>query len=159
MKQSSTRLMKLAVILMGGLVAIVASILLVQDGFVACTEALNGSMLAYTILGILVIICISMVPYYVALYQVYKLLTYIDYNKAFSSLSVKAVKKIKQCAFSISILYVIWLPLIYTFVRLDNNAPGMIPVFIAIVVAVFAAVLEKLLKEAIEMKIENDLIV
>ena len=35
----------------------------------------------------------SAIPFYFALYQAFKLLRYIDKNKAFSELSVKALKK------------------------------------------------------------------
>jgi hypothetical protein len=35
------------------------------------------------------------IPFYFALYQAFKLLSYIDGNKAFSELSVKALKNIK----------------------------------------------------------------
>ncbi|MED2252770.1 DUF2975 domain-containing protein, partial [Bacillus thuringiensis] len=46
------------------------------------------------------------VPFYVALYQAFNLLQYIDENTAFSELSVKSLKNIKRCAVTISGLYV-----------------------------------------------------
>jgi Protein of unknown function (DUF2975) len=103
------------------------------------------------------------IPFYFALYQTFKLLSYIDMNEAFSELSVKALKNIKYCAIIISGLYVVFMPLLYLMAEVDD-APGiiligMIIIFGCMVVAVFAAVLQKLLKNAIDIKSENDLTV
>ncbi|ANE46520.1 membrane protein [Paenibacillus swuensis] len=103
------------------------------------------------------------IPFYFALYQALKLLTYIDKNTAFSDLSVRALKYIKFCAVTISALFVLGLPLFYMMAELDD-APGiiligMVLIFASMVIAVFAAVLEKLLKNAIDLKSENDLTV
>ena len=101
--------------------------------------------------------------FYFALYQAFKLLSYIDKNKAFSELSVKALKNIKYCAITISILYVVVMPFVYLVAETDD-APGlivigMVIIFASMVIAVFAAVLQRLLKEAIDIKSENDLTV
>ncbi|MEH7342509.1 DUF2975 domain-containing protein [Bacillus sp. JJ1532] len=105
----------------------------------------------------------SAIPFYIALYQAFKLLRYIDKNEAFSQISVIALKKINGCAIAISILHVLVLPLFYLFAEVDD-APGVIFVglvvpFASMVIAVFAAVLQKLLKNAIDIKSENDLTV
>ena len=106
---------------------------------------------------------VSAIPFYFALYQAFKLLSYIDKNKAFSELSVKALKNIKYCAITISSLYVVVMPLFYLIAELDD-APGliligMVIIFASMVIAVFAAVLQRLLQEAIDIKSENDLTV
>lgn len=103
------------------------------------------------------------VPFFVALYQTFRLLTYIDGNKAFSSLSVQALKNIKYCAVAVSIFYSAGLPLMYRIADVDD-APGLLLLalvipFASIVIAVFAAVLQKLLQNAIDLKSENDLTV
>ncbi|UKS23851.1 DUF2975 domain-containing protein [Paenibacillus sp. HWE-109] len=103
------------------------------------------------------------IPFYFALYQAFKLLSYIDKNKAFSELSVQVLKNIKYCAIAISSLYVVGMPLFYLVAEKDD-APGvivigMLMIFASLVIAVFAAVLQKLLKNAIEIKSENDLTV
>lgn len=54
------------------------------------------------------------VPFLFALYQALKLLSYIDQNKAFSNHSISTLKNIKNSALSISILYAICLPTVYT---------------------------------------------
>lgn len=105
----------------------------------------------------------SAIPFYFALYQALKLLRYIDKNKSFTELSVRALMKIKHCAISISVLHLLALPLFYLFADQDD-APGVIFVglvvpFASMVIAVFAAVLQRLLKEAIDIKSENDLTV
>lgn len=105
----------------------------------------------------------SAIPFYIALYQALQLLSYIDKNKAFSELSVRALKNIKKCAIAISGLYALGMPLFYLVADKDD-APGiivigMVVIFASMVIAVFAAVLQKLLKEAIDIKSENDLTV
>ena len=49
--------------------------------------------------------------FYIALYQAFNLLRYIEANTAFSELSVKALKYIKWCAIIISGLHVLGAPL------------------------------------------------
>jgi hypothetical protein len=108
-----------------------------------------------------IVLYASAIPFYFALYQAFKLLRYIDKNKAFSQLSVKALRNIKFCAITIISLHVLVLPLFYLFAEKDD-APGVIFVglvvpFASMMIAVFAAVLQKLLKNAIDIKSENDL--
>lgn len=112
---------------------------------------------------VLIGIYVSVLPFFSALYQTFKLLNHIDKNQAFSELSVKALKNIKFCALTISGLYVIVLPFVFGLAQMDD-APGlvlmgMVPVFASLVIAVFAAVLQRLLQDAIDIKKENDLIV
>lgn len=106
---------------------------------------------------------LSVIPFSIALYQAFKLLSYIDKSQAFSELSVKALRNIKFCAITISGVYVIIMPFVFLVAELDD-APGlvifgMVPVFASMVIAVFAAVLQRLLQEAINIKSENDLTV
>ena len=103
------------------------------------------------------------VPFFIALYQTLRLLSYIDTNKAFSPLSIKTLKNIKYCAIAISALYAIGMP--YTvYVADKDDAPGavaigLVIIFASFVIAVFAAVLQRLLQNAIAIKAENDLTV
>lgn len=103
------------------------------------------------------------VVYYVALYQTFRLLSYIDKNIAFSELSVSALKNIKNCAITISALFAALMPLIYLIAERDD-APGliligMIIILASVAIAAFAAVLQKLLRNAIDIKSEHDLTV
>ncbi|MDR3602926.1 MAG: DUF2975 domain-containing protein [Desulfosporosinus sp.] len=115
----------------------------------------------YWVYPVIIDMYVTAIPFYGALYQAYKLLSYIDKNIAFSELSVKTIKIIKYCAVSISLLYAIDMPFFYL-VGEKDDAPGLILLglvltFAPTVIAVFAAVLEKLLKDAIDIKSENDL--
>lgn len=146
----STLILKVAVILIG------------MPVLAACIFWLPGgaNFLGYPILlGVYA----TAITFFFALYQAFKLLSYIDKNKAFSELSVSALKNIKYCAVAISIIYAVLIPFIVPIADADDS-PGlagfpMIFAFASFVVAVFAAVLQKLLKEAIDIKSENDLTV
>jgi len=157
--KKSTLLLKVAIILIGIPVLVLAVLLWAGVG----DTAIQALTLGYVITGILIGITLSMVPFYTALYQTYKLITYIDRNKAFSSLAVRGLRKIKQYAFIITGIYILILPLVYIVAEWDD-APGLIliasiPAFAAFVVGVFSSVLEYLLEEAIDIKNENDLTV
>ena len=112
---------------------------------------------------ILIGMYVPAIPFFIALYQAYKLLNLIDGNNAFSQMSVKALKNIKYCGIAISLLYAAGMPLIFRVADKDD-APGavligLVIVFASIVVAVFAAVLEKLIQSGLDIKQENDLTV
>jgi hypothetical protein len=106
---------------------------------------------------------IPAVPFFIALYQSWKLLGFIDKNKTFSNESVNALKNIKYCATIIGVLYTTGMP--YIFYAADrDDAPGVVAIgciiiFASFVIAVFSAVLQKLLQNAIDIKSENDLTV
>jgi hypothetical protein len=163
MKKGSTLFLKTAVVLIGLPVLALCMFLLPQIASEANEAAARGSDLAFAVYAILMVLYVSAVPFYFALYQSFNLLTYIDKNQAFSDLSVIALKKIKNSAIIISGMYVVALPFVYVLAEVDD-APGLIligmgMIFAPSVVAVFAAVLQRLLQEAIEIKEENDLIV
>lgn len=102
------------------------------------------------------------IPFFVALYQAFKLLSYIDRNKAFSELSVRALSYIKYSAITISILIV--LGILFVVIFIDDDVAGIISLglmctFASSVIATFAVVLQKILQDAIDIKSENDLTV
>jgi hypothetical protein len=103
------------------------------------------------------------IPFFIGIYQALKLLNLIDKNHAFSSPALKALRKIKFSAFSISALYLALLPYIFYVAELDD-APGVVLiglvfVFASFVIGTFAAVLQKLIQNALDLKEENDLTV
>lgn len=158
MKQGSTLFLKAAVFLIG-IPVLVLSIV----GLPWLLSNPANPEFAYMLYPIVIMLYVSVIPFFIGLFQAFRLLSYIDKNKAFSVISVKALKTIKICAFSISILYVIILPFIFLLAEKDD-APGliiigMVLIFAPLVVAVFAAVLQKLMQEAIDIKSENDLII
>lgn len=163
MKQVSTLFLKIVVIIMGIPVLALAVLLLPKIVMEAIHQAGNGATLGYIVLAILFVMYVSAIPFYMALFQTIKLLRYIDKNEAFSNLSVTALRKIKNCAIAISLLYMVILPFVFVIAQWDD-APGLVLIGLVItgasmVIAVFAAVLERLLQEAINIKTENDLTV
>jgi Protein of unknown function (DUF2975) len=160
MKNIPTLFLKIAVIFLGVPVLALCIFLVPEMADLSATLLPEFAIIKYFVF---IVFDASAIPFYVALYQAFKLLRYIDKNKAFSDLSVNALKNIKYCAITISILHVLVLPLFYIFAEVDD-APGVIFVglvvpFASMVISVFAAVLQKLLKEAIDIKSENDLTV
>lgn len=155
MKQGSTFILKVAVFIIGAPVLTLAIF-----GIVVLPKAPPAQAYAHILYPILCVMYLSIVPFFIALYQAFRLLHYIDNNQAFSDLATNALKKIRNCAITISSLYVLCMPFFYMLAEKDD-APGvivigMIFVFSSYVITTFAAVLQRLLQEAIAMKIEND---
>ena len=102
------------------------------------------------------------IPFFVALYQAFKVLAYIRQNKAFSPATVKALRTIKYCAIAIigfvavSVIFII-------FADKDDRPAGLfmriLIGFPSIVVATAAAMFERILQNAVDIKSENDLTV
>jgi hypothetical protein len=89
----------------------------------------------------------AVTPFLVALYLALKLLINIKKDKAFSESSLMALKNIKYCARTISVLYVIGMPLLFLMADADD-APGvilfaLIVILAGIVSALFASRFEK----------------
>lgn len=160
MNRGSTLFLKTAVILMG--IPVLALCIFGLSRFDPNSPYWQLPELASLQYPLLIGMYAAMIPFFFALYQTLKLLSYIDKNEAFSELSVKALKNIKYCAITIIILYVLEMPFLYLLTKVDD-APGiligMVVIFASMVIAVFAAVLQKLLQDAIDIKVENDLIV
>lgn len=155
MKQLSTLFLKIAVFLIG--IPVLA--LSVFGLYLLANNPVNPNDV-YILYSILTGVYLSTIPFFIALYQAFKLLNYIDKNQAFSELSAKALNNIKFCAIIIAILYMVILSFVYIVAELDD-APGliiigMVPTFAAIIIAVFSAVIQKLFKNAIDIKLEND---
>jgi len=160
MKRGTTLFLKVAVILIG--IPVLALCIFVVPKIGQFAGELYPEM-AFIQYLVLMDLYAAAIPFYFALYQAFRLLSYIDENNAFSDLSVEALKKIKYCAITLSGVYVVGMPLFYLIAERDD-APGiiligMVVIFASMVIAVFAAVLQRLLKEAIDIKSENDLTV
>lgn len=105
----------------------------------------------------------AVIPYFIALYTAFQLIGYLDKKIAFSELSVRALKKIKYCGFSISFIFVAMEPVLYIMAR-QEDAPGLIVlglavIFASFVIAIFGALLERLLQNIIHLNLENELTV
>lgn len=158
MKRSSTIFLKIALFLMGAPVLTLGIF-----GLFYLANNIANPDYCYILYPAVSIMYLSAIPYFFTLYQAFRLLIYIDKNKAFSNISVIALRKIKYCAMTISGLYVVMMPFVFLAAEKDD-APGlvivgMVPIFASLVIAVFAAVLKRLLQQAIDIKSENDLTV
>ncbi|ACT00320.1 DUF2975 domain-containing protein [Paenibacillus sp. JDR-2] len=158
MKRGTTLFLKMAVILIGIPILAFCIFLVPKIGNFAGESYPD---IAYMKSLVLMDMYAAAIPFYFALYQAFKLLSYIDKNQAFSELSVKALKYIKYCAVTISAVYLLGMPL-YHLMAEKVDPPSFMPmgtaiIFASMVIAVFAAVLQRLLQEAIQIKSENDL--
>ena len=114
----------------------------------------NDPFLAYAYL--------ASIPFFVALYQAFKILGYIRLNKAFSQATVKALRTIKFCALGI-IGFVAVGELFIMLNDSDDRAGGVfigiLITFGSVVVVTAAAMFERILQNAVDIKPENDLTV
>lgn len=109
---------------------------------------------------ILLSLYISLIPFYVALYQSWKLLSLIRTNNAFSELAVLRLRAIAYSAGFISVLYTLGLPYIF-YIAGQDDAPGVVVIalvfiFAATTIAVFAGILRNLLQNVVSIKKENE---
>ena len=108
---------------------------------------------------------VASVPFFVALYQAFKLLGYIGQNEVFSLSYVRALRTIKYCAIAGIGFIVVGEAWLFTITMGGTDDPagpralGIIFTFVSIVIATAAGVFEKLLQNAVEMRLENDLTV
>lgn len=117
----------------------------------------NDPFLAYAYLG--------SIPFFVALFQAFKLLGYIGQNKVFSQAALNTLKIIKHCAFITAGAIVaagVYLRIASTSSNDDSAGAvmlGVIAAFASIVIGTAATVFEKTLQNAVDIKSENDLTV
>lgn len=109
-------------------------------------------------------IYLAFVPFFVGLYQGFKILGYAGRNEIFFERSVRALRIIKYCALTTAIFIIGAEAYIFVFVRGTDDVAGgvMMGVFVILacaVVATAAAVFERILQNAVDIKTENDLTV
>jgi len=105
---------------------------------------------------------VASIPFFLALYQGFKVLGYVGQNTLFSQAGVRALRTIKFCAIAIlgfvavSVLFMIG-------GDPEDRPPGVmmrvVLSFACIVVAAAAATFERILQNGVDMKSENDLTV
>lgn len=104
------------------------------------------------------------IPFFVALYQAFRVLGYAGRNEAFSERSLRAVRTIKHCAMLLVGFSVAGVAYLFVVIRGQDDiaggvALGVVITFASSVVAAVTAVFERLLQKAADMKSENDLTV
>lgn len=105
---------------------------------------------------------VASIPFFAALYQIFKLLGYAGHNQIFSPAAVKALRTIKYCA--IAIIFFAAGAEIFILLNSEEDKQGGIVIgiviaFSSIVIAAAAAMFERILQNAVEIKSENDLTV
>ncbi|WP_342512137.1 DUF2975 domain-containing protein [Sporosarcina sp. FSL K6-1522] len=157
-KRGSTTFLKVIIFLIGIAVLAVCIFLFPEA---ARRDAIErpGDYSLYPLLVCAYGICIT---FSVALYQVFKLLTYIEKNNAFSELSLKSLKVIKKCAFTV--IFFILLAIVYLRVHAQftgDDAAGPISlslmgILATSIIAAIVDALQKPLKNVPDIKSKND---
>jgi hypothetical protein len=105
---------------------------------------------------------LASIPFFVVLYQAFKVLGYIRQNKAFSQATVKALRTTKFCALAI-IGFVAVGELFIMLGNSDDRAGGVfigiLITFGSVVIATAAAMFERILLNAVDTNSKNDLTV
>ena len=122
-KKGSTILLKITLVVIG--------LIALAFGIFALPSAWNGGPAKFpaatTAIRIIIIgMYVTVIPYFIGLYETWKLLNYIERGQAFSELSVKALKNIKLCAALIGLIYLGGVPLLFPIAEADD-APGLVP--------------------------------
>ncbi|PZX02389.1 hypothetical protein C7437_11228 [Psychrobacillus insolitus] len=157
-RRGSTTFLKVIIFLIGIAVFALCIFLLPEA---ARRDAIErpGDYSLYPLLVCAYGICIT---FSIALYQVFKLLTYIEKNNAFSELSLQCLKVIKKCAFTI--IFFILLAIVYLRVHAQftgDDAAGPISlslmgILATSIIAAIVDVLQKPLKNFPDIKSKND---
>jgi Protein of unknown function (DUF2975) len=158
MKRGSTIFLQVLIVLIGiGALAILL--------FEPHVEGRNAHATLYQIYfndPFLVYAYVASIPFFVALYQAFKVLGYAGRNQVFSLAAVKALRTIKYCAIAI-IGFAAGAEIIILMSNEDNKPGGifigLLITFGSIVVATAAAIFERILQNAVELKSEHDLTV
>jgi hypothetical protein len=161
MKRSSTIFLQIVIVLIG----IAALALLLWEPQI---EGVNKDATLFEIYfqdPFLALVYVGFIPFFVGLYQAFKVLGYVGRNQVFSPEVVKALRTIKYCALAV-VGFVVVEELVILLTNSgdpdDPGAPilmGILIAFPAIVVATTAAMLERILQNAVDLKSENDLTV
>jgi hypothetical protein len=159
MKRGSTIFLQLLILLLG--VGVFA--------FLLWEPHLEGRNVNATLFEIyfkdpfLAYIYLAFVPFFVGLYQAFRILGYARRNEIFSQRCVRALQIIKYCAITTALFMVGAEAYIFIFVRGTDDVAGgvMMGAFIILVcaiVAIAAGLFERTLQNAVDIKAENDLI-
>ena len=161
MKRSSIIFLQIVIVLIG----VAALALLLWEPQVEGVNKNRTNFQIYFQDPFLALVYAGSIPFFIALYQAFKVLGYVGHNQAFSPEVVKALRTIKYCALAIIGFVVVEECFIMLMNNRDSDNPGA-PIFIgvlitfpSIVVAAAAAMFERIVQNAVDIKTENDLTV
>ena len=158
MKRSSTAFLQTVIVLIG----IGALALMLWEPHIEGRNAHATPFEIYFKDPFLAYAYVASIPFFVALYQAFKVLGYAGQNTLFSPEAVKALRTIKYCALAIIGFVTVSVLFMISGDRDDRPAGVFMRVLIAfpsIVVATAAAMFERVLQNAVDLKSENDLTV
>jgi hypothetical protein len=154
MKQTETNRMEhLPALFLKAVILLIAATVLLYLAWAPQTEgrAANLDMIRIYADPFIIYCYIASIPFFVALYQAFKLLGYMDNRKSFSLPAVKAAKNIRYCAIALSGSIILGILYIRLFANGDDSAGvtvvGCLTAFASIVIAAGAAVFEKFLQK------------
>ena len=160
MKRSSTIFLQVVIVLIG----IGALALMLWEPHLEGRNAHATLFEIYFKDPFLALVYLGSIPFFVALYQAFKVLGYAGQNKVFSQPAVNALRTIKYCAIAIIgfvVLSVLFMP--FSDPDDDDGPQGVVMriliTFGSIVVATAAATFERILQNAVDIKSEHDLTV
>ncbi len=158
MKRSSTIFLQIVIVLIG----IGALALMLWEPHIEGRNAHATLFEIYFKDPFLAYAYLASIPFFVALYQAFKVLGYAGQNQVFSQEAVKALRTIKYCAISI-IGFVVVSVIFLLRGDPEDRPPGVVMrvliIFGSIVIATAAAMFERILQNAVDLKSENDLTV
>ncbi|MGO4498418.1 DUF2975 domain-containing protein [Paenibacillus sp. 2RAB27] len=148
-KRGSTTFLKV-IIFLAGIAVLALCIWLPQ---IAVKDARVHPDTAYFVIPFLVCTYGFCIAFSVALYQAYKLLTYIEKNNAFSELSFKSLQIIKKCAFAVIILILIGIVSLRVLAKVtvsdDAAGPTSLCLMGILATSIFAAIVDAIQKPLI----------
>lgn len=159
MKKSSTMLLQAVMVLIG----IGALAFMLWEPHIEGRNVHASTFEIYFKDPFLVCAYIASIPFFVALYQAFKLLGYMGHNKVFSEAAVEALRTIKYSGISLVGFAVVWEAYLFIVRPGDDIAGGVFMGLLMIaasgIIATAATVFERMLQNAVDIKSENDLTV
>ncbi|HVZ67079.1 MAG TPA: DUF2975 domain-containing protein [Patescibacteria group bacterium] len=158
MKRSSTLFLKVVILLVA--IGVFAGLLWFPQ-----TEgrAANLDLVSIYLDPFIIYIYLASIPFFYGLYQAFKLLSFIDTNKAFSQGAVNILKNMKIASLSLIGFIALAEVYIHVFAHGDDVAgPTMLGICMILafgVIATAAGIFQRLFQNAVDIKSENDLTV
>lgn len=158
MKRAVTLFLQTAIVLLG--IAVLTALLLEPQSEGRNVNAtqfeiyFNDPFLAY--------IYLAFIPFFVGLFQAFRILGHARRGELFSQYSVRSLRIIKYCASMMAVMFVGALAYIFIFVRGEDDiaggvAMGLFIIFLSGVTAIATGVLERSLRSGVDKRSENDL--
>ncbi|MED3622566.1 DUF2975 domain-containing protein [Neobacillus thermocopriae] len=156
-KNGSTTFLKVIIFLIGVAILTLCIYWLPE---MAMKDAKTHPDTAYFLIPFLVCAYGFCITFSIALFQAFKLLTYIERNNAFSELSLKSLKVIKKCAFTVIFLILLGIVSLAVLVKVTGeDAAGPISlslmgILATSIIAAMMDVLQKPIKNFLDKKEE-----